>query len=61
MQDAKVTVVVPGVELTSLVGEHNGARDLFTGLLTLAPQILVSALHANLYRSNSRACRRSSG
>jgi mannose-6-phosphate isomerase-like protein (cupin superfamily) len=38
MQDAKVTVVVPGVELTSLVGEHNAARGLFTGLLTLAPQ-----------------------
>jgi quercetin dioxygenase-like cupin family protein len=38
VQDAKVTVVVPGVELTPLVGEHNGSRNLFTGLLTLAPR-----------------------
>ena len=29
---------MPGVELCSLVGKHNGARNLFTGLLTLAPQ-----------------------
>ena len=34
--DATVAVMVPGVELMSLAGEHNGARDLFTGLLTLA-------------------------
>ena len=30
--------MVPGVELLPLVGEHNGARNLFTGLLTLAPK-----------------------
>ena len=35
---AKVTVLVPGVELRPLVGDHNGARNLFTGLLTLAPK-----------------------
>jgi mannose-6-phosphate isomerase-like protein (cupin superfamily) len=34
---AKVTVLVPGVELCPLVGAHNGARDLFTALLTLGP------------------------
>ena len=34
----KLTVLVPGVELRSLVGDHNGARNLFTGLLTLAPK-----------------------
>ena len=26
------TVLVPGVELCPLVGDHNGARGLFTGL-----------------------------
>jgi quercetin dioxygenase-like cupin family protein len=35
---AKHTVLVPGVELSPLVGDHNGARNLFTGLLTLAPK-----------------------
>jgi quercetin dioxygenase-like cupin family protein len=35
---AKTTVIVPGIELISLVGEHNGAKKLFTGLLTLAPK-----------------------
>ena len=35
---AKLTVLVPGIELHSLVGDHNGARNLFTGLLTLAPK-----------------------
>ena len=35
---AKVTVIVPGIELIPLVGGHNGARNLFTGLLTLAPR-----------------------
>jgi quercetin dioxygenase-like cupin family protein len=34
---AKPAVLVPGIELCSLVGSHNGARNLFTGLLTLAP------------------------
>jgi mannose-6-phosphate isomerase-like protein (cupin superfamily) len=34
---AKHTVLVPGVDLCALVGDHNGARNLFTGLLTLAP------------------------
>jgi quercetin dioxygenase-like cupin family protein len=35
---AKVMVIVPGIELTPLVGEQNGARNLFTGVLTLAPR-----------------------
>ncbi len=35
---AKVTVIVPGIELTPLVGAHNGAQKLFTGLLTMAPR-----------------------
>jgi quercetin dioxygenase-like cupin family protein len=35
---AKVVVLVPGVELCPLVGAHNGARNLFTGLLTLEPR-----------------------
>ena len=35
---AKLTVLVPGVDLRPLVGDHNGARNLFTGLLTLAPK-----------------------
>jgi len=30
-------VLMPGVDLCPLVGPHNGARNLFTGLLTLAP------------------------
>ena len=34
---ARPAVLVPGIELCSLVGSHNGARNLFTGLLTLAP------------------------
>src|SRR5436305_663746 len=34
---AQVTVLVPGVELRSMVGAHNAAHGLFTGLLTLAP------------------------
>jgi mannose-6-phosphate isomerase-like protein (cupin superfamily) len=33
--DAKVTVIVPGVELCPLVSAQTGARDLFTALLTL--------------------------
>ncbi len=36
---AQVTVLVPGVALCPLVGSHNGASDLFTGLLTLAPNV----------------------
>ena len=36
-ESAKVAIVVPGVELCSLVGEQSGARDLFTGLLSLGP------------------------
>ena len=35
---AKVQVIVPGIELIPLVGGHNGARNLFTGVLTLAPR-----------------------
>jgi quercetin dioxygenase-like cupin family protein len=35
---AKVSVIVPGIELVPLVGEHNGARSLFTAILTLAPK-----------------------
>ena len=38
-ESAKIIKVVPGVESHTLVGENNGARDLFTGLLTLAPQV----------------------
>jgi len=34
---AKVSVPAPGVELRMLAGSHNGARNLFTGLITLAP------------------------
>ncbi len=37
-ETAKATVLVPGAELRPLVGDHNGARNLFTGLLTLAPK-----------------------
>jgi mannose-6-phosphate isomerase-like protein (cupin superfamily) len=37
-QAAKVAVLVPGVELQPLAGGHNGARNLFTGLLSLAPK-----------------------
>ncbi len=36
--DIKTTVVVPGVELWSLVSAHSGSRDLFTALLTLNPK-----------------------
>jgi quercetin dioxygenase-like cupin family protein len=36
--DFKPTVLVPGVELCPLVGAHNGARNLFTGILTVAPK-----------------------
>jgi quercetin dioxygenase-like cupin family protein len=34
---ARVTVLVPGVELRSMAGTHNGAQGLFTSLLSLAP------------------------
>jgi quercetin dioxygenase-like cupin family protein len=34
----KAARLVPGVELCSLAGEQNGARNVFTGLLTLAPK-----------------------
>ena len=34
---SQVTVIVPGIELRPLAGGHNGARGLFTGLLSLAP------------------------
>jgi mannose-6-phosphate isomerase-like protein (cupin superfamily) len=37
-ETAKIIKVVPGVQFQVLVGENNGARSLFTGLLTLAPQ-----------------------
>jgi quercetin dioxygenase-like cupin family protein len=36
-ETAKVKLLAPGVELRMSVGSHNGARNLFTGLLTLAP------------------------
>ena len=48
VSEASGTVIVPGVELKSLVGEHNGARGLFTGLLTLASSAV--------YRLYSRRC-----
>ena len=34
---ARITVLVPGVELRSMAGAHHGAQGLFTGLLSLAP------------------------
>jgi quercetin dioxygenase-like cupin family protein len=34
---ARVTVLVPGVALRPMVGAHNGARGVFTGLLTIEP------------------------
>ena len=34
---ARALVLVPGIELRPMAGAHNGARGLFTGLLTLAP------------------------
>jgi quercetin dioxygenase-like cupin family protein len=34
---SQVAVIVPGVELRPMAGGHNGARGLFTGLLSLAP------------------------
>jgi mannose-6-phosphate isomerase-like protein (cupin superfamily) len=37
-EGSKVTILVPGVELRPLVGVHNSAHGLFTGLLTLAPK-----------------------
>jgi quercetin dioxygenase-like cupin family protein len=37
-EEAKVTRVVPGVEIRPLVGRHNGAIDLFTSLLTVDSQ-----------------------
>jgi quercetin dioxygenase-like cupin family protein len=37
-ETAKVMALVPGVKLCPLVGVHDGARNLFTGLLTLAPK-----------------------
>jgi mannose-6-phosphate isomerase-like protein (cupin superfamily) len=35
--DAELVKLMPGVELCPLAGAHNGARNLFTGLLTLGP------------------------
>jgi quercetin dioxygenase-like cupin family protein len=34
---SRAVVLVPGVESRPMVGAHNGARGLFTGLVTLAP------------------------
>jgi quercetin dioxygenase-like cupin family protein len=34
---ARVTVLVPGIELRALAGAHDGAEGLFIGLLSLAP------------------------
>jgi len=36
---AKRAVLVPGVELHPLAGDHNGSRNLFTGLLMMAPEV----------------------
>jgi quercetin dioxygenase-like cupin family protein len=36
-ETSRPMVLFPGVELRPLAGAHNGARGLFTGLLTLAP------------------------
>src|SRR5262249_25140689 len=36
-ETSRALVLVPGVELRPMAGAHDGARGLFTGLLTLAP------------------------
>jgi quercetin dioxygenase-like cupin family protein len=36
-ETSRSLALVPGVELRPMAGAHNGARGLFTGLLTLAP------------------------
>ncbi len=36
-ESSRASVVVPGVELRPMAGARNGARGLFTGLLSLAP------------------------
>jgi quercetin dioxygenase-like cupin family protein len=38
VDDTAIKLLMPGVELCPLVGAHNGARNLFTGLMTLAPK-----------------------
>jgi mannose-6-phosphate isomerase-like protein (cupin superfamily) len=38
LDDSKVTVLVPGVELCPLVGTPSVAHNLYTGLVTLAPK-----------------------
>jgi mannose-6-phosphate isomerase-like protein (cupin superfamily) len=48
VEGANRSVIVPGVELTQLVGERNGAHGLYTGLLTLAP--------GSSYRHYTRSC-----
>jgi mannose-6-phosphate isomerase-like protein (cupin superfamily) len=48
VSEADATVIVPGVELKPLAAEHNGARGLFTGLLSLASSAV--------YRLYSRRC-----
>jgi quercetin dioxygenase-like cupin family protein len=35
-ETARVTVLMPGIELRAMAGDHNGAEGLFTGLLSLA-------------------------
>jgi quercetin dioxygenase-like cupin family protein len=37
-EDTQLSRLVPGVELLPLVGAHNGARNLFAGLLNVAPK-----------------------
>ncbi len=52
---SQVSVIVPGVELRPMAGGHNGARGLFTGLLSLAPGAIVSLLRAAGHRGAGRA------
>src|SRR5262252_4578459 len=43
-EGAKPQVLVPGAELCPLVGAHDGANRLFTGLLTVAPKAALPYL-----------------
>jgi quercetin dioxygenase-like cupin family protein len=37
LEASRAVVLIPGVESRPMAGAHNGARGLFTGLVTLAP------------------------
>ncbi len=51
VEAATVRLLAPGVELRILVGSHNGARNLFTGLITLAPGASYPYCHSTASRS----------